>query len=65
MKIAKLVTFSITTRVIVDANDSDDVAIELAKKNVQNAGDAYFGHDYVGSIEEDKECPYGTFENEK
>lgn len=61
MKVAKLVRLSITVRVVVDENDSDDdLALEAARKEIVNNQFSYFSHDYIESVENDTECPYGT-----
>ena len=67
-KVAKLVTFEYTTRVIVNKNempevedeDAVNVAIEKAKSQIPT--DLCFDH-FV-SIMDDEECPYGTFDDE-
>ena len=68
-KVAKLVTFEITTRVVVNANkmaeceeeDAIEHAIEKVKKETIN--DLCFDH--VVDVYNDTECPYGTLETDK
>ncbi len=68
-KIAKLVTFEITTRVIVESNEmpeceEDDAvtkAIEKVKSNIDN--DLCFDH--CTQVVNDTEYPYGTFNGEE
>ena len=68
-KVAKLVTFEITTRVIVNKNEmpeieEEDAIAEGIKKVKQTIiNDLCFDH--CIEVINDKECPYGTFENEK
>ena len=68
-KIAYLVNFAITTRVVVD-DDADDrdiarTAIEkLTTAMVEDGIGSYLCIDNLGEIEEDTECPYGTFEED-
>ena len=62
MKKAKLITFSITTRVLVDADGTEeeqfDEAVKIARpKIVNNAKDVIMG-DNVVEIDDDEECPY-------
>ena len=63
-KIAKLVTVSVTTRVVVDEGATDEQIMEVALpkqiNNLQNDGCL----DHLESIEYDTECPYGTYNNE-
>ena len=68
-KIAKLVTFEITARVIVESNempkceeeDAITRAIEKVKSNIDN--DLCFDH--CTQVVNDTECPYGTFDGEE
>ncbi len=69
MKVAKLVTFTITTRVIVDTPDPDDMnAIEAAQKQILNNGAAgYLTSENVDAdgVVDDTDCPYGSLEKDK
>lgn len=60
MKVAKLVTISVTTRVIVDSDSTEEQIMEKAlpqlKRNL--AVDGAFDH--YESIVDDIECPVGT-----
>lgn len=68
-KIAKLVTFEITARVIVESNEMPECeeedaitrAIEKVKSNIDN--DLCFDH--CTQVVNDTECPYGTFDGEE
>jgi len=68
-KIAKLVCVSLMTRVIVDENLSEDELLEVAMKQarpqfidkLETDGLA----DRLESIEDDEECPFGTFDTDK
>lgn len=64
-KVAKLVTLVIMTRVIVEDNENaDNKAAELAVDEIRNDYANYIIQDNVEEIEDDLECPYGTFEND-
>ena len=69
MKKAYLVTFSITTRVITekegDPYKDDDVWNDIASSACSNLyeGSPDFGENII-EIEEDVECPYGTYEDD-
>ena len=68
-KVAKLVTFEYTTRVIVNKNEMPEVeeedainaAIEKAKSTILT--DLCFDH--CTDVVNDKECPFGTFDDDK
>lgn len=72
-KVAFLVDYSIRTRVIVDIPDNInpmdikdcdpiwDKIVATANENVKT-NPSVFSHDNVVEIEEDMECPFGTFE---
>ncbi len=56
-KVAKLVTVSFITRVIVDENASDEIIFEEARPYLkQKAAEEMF--DNLISIEADTECPF-------
>jgi hypothetical protein len=79
MKKAYLVTFVTTTRVTVDVPEDFDVhncnlvvdeyekawdsIVKEARENILENPENYLYGDNV-EIEEDKECPYGTFEGD-
>lgn len=63
-KVAKLVTVVLTTRVVVDENASDENIFEAAREGLKTkAKEEMFEN--LDKIEDDTECPYGTFEGEK
>lgn len=63
-KIAKLVEFHITTRVVVDTDklsegeDAEDAAIEMAIDKIKSNVDSYICLDNWEQSEDDTECPY-------
>ena len=67
-KVAKLVTFEYTTRVIVNKSDMPEVeeedamnaAIDKVKYSILND----LCYDHCTEIVDDKECPYGTFNDD-
>ena len=63
MKVAKLVTASVMTRVVVDSNATQEQIIEAAKGNlVRNLNDNI--HDNVEEVVDDIECPYSEPEDD-
>lgn len=81
MKKAFLVTFEVTTRVIADVPEdfdpkntnlaiekfaiADDAITEKARQNILEEPEGYIVSDNMTGYEEDTECPYGTYDNEK
>ena len=68
-KVAKLVTMSFTTRILVEDNLSEDeelmaIADEVRKKVSDQLLNDGIG-DHVTEIETDEECPFGTFDSDK
>ena len=61
-KKAKLVTFEVTTRVIVNESAMPEVeeedAIQKAIEKITSNPDGYLCYDNLSWIEDDKECPY-------
>lgn len=61
-KKAMLVTFSITSRVVVNESAMPEVeeedAVKKAIENIKNNPDGYICYDNFDSIENDTECPY-------
>ena len=57
MKIAKLVSCSLMTRVIVEENATEDEVIRTSKHRFINIVNDSLG-DNIETIEEDIECPY-------
>lgn len=68
-RVAKLVTFEITTRVVVDKNempeceeeDAINAAIEKIKDNIKDM----ICWDNCTDVANDIECPFGTFSDDK
>jgi len=64
MKKAKLVTVVVTTRVVADADSTDEQIMEKAiphlLRNLSEDGCL----DHLDDIVDDKECPFGTLEGE-
>jgi hypothetical protein len=58
MLVAKLVTVTLVTRVIVDVNETDEDTIAEAKQGFQHKVDNDELLDNLISIEIDTECPY-------
>ena len=79
-KKAFLATFVTTTRVVVDVPENFDVhncnfiikehedawdsIVKEARENILENPEGYICGDNVDEIEEDKECPYGTFKGD-
>ena len=65
-KAAKLVTFAITTRVVVEENATDEKIIDVAIDKLHDTNpDEYLIADNLDEIRDDTECPYGTFDGEE
>ena len=64
-KVAKLVTLAITTRVVADQSEGDDFILERALDNFRSNPDEYLIPDNLEEIQDDVECPYGTYSGEK
>jgi hypothetical protein len=62
-KVAKLVTVSLMARVIVDDAASESDILEAARPNLIDKFRAELGEN-LESIEDDTECPYGTFDED-
>lgn len=56
-KVAKLVSVSLITRVIVDENATDEQILELAKAKFMDKLNTELG-EHVEDIADDTECPY-------
>ncbi|MHA2404809.1 MAG: hypothetical protein ACXADH_17565 [Candidatus Kariarchaeaceae archaeon] len=63
-KVAKLVYFSLMTRVIVDEGATEDEIIASTYANIQDKIDNRELGDNLEEIDDDTECPYGTFDGE-
>lgn len=70
-KVAKLVTFELTTRVVVNKNEmpeceeEDAIGAALNKIRENNNVDMWLCFDNCTEVTDDTECPYGTFDEEK
>ena len=62
--VAKLVSITLTTRVIVDESDDEVAILDKAKRGFQAKLDNNELLDNLESIEDDKELPYGTLAND-
>lgn len=60
MKVAKLVTVSLMTRVVVDENASDEQIMDKAFKGLLNALESS-ALENIEEIKPDSDCPFGTF----
>lgn len=69
MRVAKLVMVSLMTRVIVDDNLTEEQELEeIAEQAKASFVDKIMNDrigDHLESIEDDEECPFGTFESDK
>lgn len=69
MRVAKLVMVSLMTRVIVDDNLTEEQELEEIAEQAKAAFVDKIMNDGIGdhleSIEDDEECPFGTFESDK
>jgi len=59
MKVAKLVSISLMTRVIVDENATEDEIIKASRSQFLDIVKADLG-DNIEEIVDDEECPFGT-----
>lgn len=68
-KVAKLVTFEYTTRVIVNKNEMPEVeeedAINAGIEKVKSTILTDLCFDHCAQVIDDTECPFGTFDNDK
>lgn len=68
-KVAKLVTFEYTTRVLVNKNQMPEIeeedAISAAIEKVKSTITTDLCFDHCASVVDDVECPYGTFDGDK
>jgi hypothetical protein len=62
-KVAKLVAYSFMTRVVVDEDATDDQIIQASKRMIIEKVNLELG-EHLESIEDDEECPIGTFETD-
>lgn len=61
MKVAKLVYFSLMTRVIVDEDATDEEIIKACYPNIQAKLNNHELGENLEDIEDDEEAPFGTF----
>jgi hypothetical protein len=64
-KVAKLVSFTLTTRVIVDESASDNTIIKACYPKILDKINNRELGDNLESIEDDEECPCGTFDTDE
>ena len=62
--VAKLVWATVATRVVVDENATDEQIWDQAKYKLGEILASTDGMDYLESIQDDKELPYGTLDGE-
>ncbi len=62
-KVAKLVAYSFMTRVVVDEDATEDEIIRATKQMMRIKVEDELGEN-LESIEDDEECPIGTFETD-
>ena len=55
---AKLVRFEITSRVIINDNDSDEMAVQTAMDKIAKNPRDYLTFDNVVEVEDDTEVPF-------
>ena len=63
-KVARLVEFSLRTRVIVDENATDDQIIKASYKGIQDKITNRELGDNLVECDLDEECPFGTFDSD-
>jgi hypothetical protein len=64
MKVAKLVMFSLMTRVVVDENATDEEIIGASYRGIQCKITNRELGDNLEEIKDDEECPCGTFKDD-
>ena len=64
MKVAKLVTVSFMTRVVVDENATEEEILQASKQGFQVKLDNDELLDNLEEIRDDIECPWGTFKTD-
>jgi len=62
-KVAKLVAYSFMTRVVVDEDATEDDIIRATKRMINEKVNLELG-EHLESIEDDEECPIGTFDTD-
>lgn len=64
-KVAKLVCISLMTRVVVEKDATDEDIVKAARGNFIQKVKEDGLLDHLESIENDEECPFGTFKEDK
>ena len=64
MKVAKLITVTLTTRIIVKEGADDCLIFELAERQLQDKLREEASQN-ITEVKDDTECPFGTFETDK
>jgi hypothetical protein len=59
-KVAKLITFSLTTRIVVDENATEEEMIAASYSKIQDKIDNRELGDNLVEVEDDEEMPFGT-----
>lgn len=62
-KVAKLVSIMLTTRVVVDENESDENTFEKARPMLKLKAEEEMWEN-LDAIVDDKECPAGTLDED-
>lgn len=58
MKVAKLVEFSIVTRIIVTDDEKEEDVIKRASEKILHNGQDYVNYDNCVNIDDDDDVPY-------
>lgn len=64
-KIAKLVTATVTTRVVVNTNATEEEIAEAANSGLRTALQTSGVLDFITEIKDDTQVPFGTLKDEK
>lgn len=64
-KIAKLVTATVTTRVVVDSNATKEEIAEATDSALRKVLQSNGAMDFITEIKDDTEVPFGTLEHER
>jgi hypothetical protein len=62
-KVAKLVSVSFQTRVVVEDSATDEEILDVARPKFVEKVRTELG-EHLEKIEDDTECPYGTFDDD-
>jgi hypothetical protein len=63
-KVAKLVSVCFQTRVVVEKSATDEDILDVARPKFVEKVRTELG-EHLEGIEEDTECPYGTFDDDE